>query len=268
MELTVRIPENYEHRKIAERYSLSYAADQHTDYYTFAPYLQHIYGKKLDLKTYMAYQSRINDIRCDVKINMVASMKYDQTLVEKVIDTVTPKSVHRKPLGLTVRLYESMYYKRRAMIKTYTFHEYDENRDRGYDELYQDMIVTNFIDEIVFQKYGKCIGAQHSFLVPEIYAYGRFHNSSPTEVCLYIIMEHIDGILLKDAQFTRDTVADVYEIDQCMKSYLLDHNDLHSSNIMVVSANNMQKLAILDFGEAACGPRKPIGTFELEKNTK
>jgi len=202
----------------------------------------------------------------------------DKTFVLDLLKKNEATSVHKKPHGLLTKLFHcERYYNKKAMVKTYMFRPYNEKKDRTDHELYQEMILANFIDEIVFQKYAKQIGAKLSFLVPDIYSYGKIHycvdENGENVWCCYIIMEYMDGLLLKDAVFSRDTIRDVYEykeeieeIDSFMKRHMLHHNDLHSENIMLMTQpNGTHKVAVLDFGEAALGPRKPISRNPISR---
>jgi hypothetical protein len=250
--------------------SVNYSQQDDVLYYTMKPYLRHLYGYALDYKQYMSIEHRVRQLKYEVRTLLKAPMGYDKSFVKEILKNEKkdkPISIHRKPLGLVVKLFPYTYYGKKSILKTYIFKQYNVDVDPGQDELYQDMTTTNFVDEIVFQKYGKQLGIKHSFIVPEIYAYGRMKDyidlddGSVNKTCCYIIMEHIDGIMLKDAVFSRETLDRVYEIDLRMKEEMLDHNDLHFENIMLVNdyeKTNSAKIAILDFGEAAHATRKRI----------
>jgi serine/threonine protein kinase len=124
----------------------------------------------------------------------------------------------------------------------------------------------NFQNEALFQLYANQLNID--FISPELYSWGIvdkycFPDDLYRYKCLYLIMEYIPHITLKEASFTPDHIKQIYErvanIDNDMKASLLHHNDLHSGNIMVTDTSPLPEIVILDFGEASYGPRKSIG---------
>jgi Ser/Thr protein kinase RdoA (MazF antagonist) len=57
----------------------------------------------------------------------------------------------------------------------------------------------------------------------------------------------------------KDIYERVDEINEKMKSVLLHHNDLHSSNVLLCDNDtNSPDICIIDFGEASYGPTEKI----------
>ena len=239
----------------------------HSDFYVMRTYLQHLFGRKISYKQYMSIHAQLQKLRYEIDQIVSNPCNYDREIVAKLLEKNEPYCIHKKDLGLVVKLFKlEDYYTKRVMIKTYIFRQYLEE-DPGYEELYQEMIIANFMDEVLFQKYAKQIGDRLDFIVPHIYSYGhlssRYMDSETGERvwCYYMIMEYVEGVVLKDAAFSRASFKDVYckreEIDALLRQNLLFHNDLHKENTMVVQhADGTHKIAVLDFGSAATGPTK------------
>ncbi|NBU73789.1 MAG: hypothetical protein EBS30_00950 [Planctomycetes bacterium] len=132
-------------------------------------------------------------------------------------------------------------------------------------------VETNFQNEVVFQNYARQMNKPLDFISPDIYSIGKIRSykyspiddDSPDYRCLFIIMEHIPGVILKNAIYSAENMKDIYErvdeINGKMKSVLLHHNDLHSSNIILSeNGSSTPDICIIDFGEAACGPTEKI----------
>lgn len=173
-----------------------------------------------------------------------------------------------KRAGLTVKMFTTKYDNNEAIVKIYM-----------YDpacKMLSYSIEANFQNEVVFQNYAKQMNKPLDFISPEIYSIGKIRNYKPdvdiigiigTDApecrCLFIIMEYIPGITLKHAVYSSENMKDIYErvdeINGKMKSVLLHHNDLHSSNILLCDNDtNSPDICIIDFGEASYGPTEKI----------
>lgn len=268
--IRIEVPTDRDTMNIMARYK-SACFDRclaYPDFYVMRPYLKHLLGHEITYKSYMDIHGQIQKLRYEISKTMLSSDKNDQEIVAKLLKENKPYCVHKKELGLVVKLFDlDKYYPKRVMIKTYTFRPCREE-DPGYEELYQEMIIANFLDEILFQKYAKQIGDRLDFIVPHIYSYGRVscyidHETGRHMWCYYIMMEYLDGVLLKDAAFSRTSFKDVYckreSIDASLRENLIFHNDLHTQNIMVVQqSDGTHKYAVLDFGSASTGPTKEM----------
>jgi RIO-like serine/threonine protein kinase len=60
-------------------------------------------------------------------------------------------------------------------------------------------------------------------------------------------MDYISGLTLKNSEFRPHLCKKIYEIDQNLKKHLLNHNDLHSNNIMITEKED---IVLLDYGES------------------
>ena len=181
----------------------------------------------------------------------------------------------RRP-GLVVKMFHTWYYGQDAFVKVYL---YDSNC-----QSYRLSIRENFMNEVIFQSYAKKLNAQLDFISPEVYSWGKIRrfvlgDSKYPYECLFIIMEYIPFVTLKEAVYTTDHMRHIYErveqIDTELSSHLLHHNDLHGGNIMVSPTSSplsggdkspypvgdkspYPEIVILDFGEASLGPTKTI----------
>jgi RIO-like serine/threonine protein kinase len=142
--------------------------------------------------------------------------------------------------------------------------------------MYADMFKRNIMNEIVFQKYAEKIRKKENadFIVPKIYDFGEFDYLDKSQKsmklkCYYILMEYIEGITLKEALSNKGLMYEsalktVHEIDVVLKTNLLHHNDLHGNNILLARDN---KVAVIDYGEAAYGPHNGFVPLEGQFNT-
>jgi serine/threonine protein kinase len=127
-------------------------------------------------------------------------------------------------------------------------------------------VEANFQNEVLFQIYANRLHGKLDFISPELYSWGQvmrhmLKRDGYKYKCLYLIMEYIPFITLKDVSQISN-VTEIYErvdiLDKELKIRLLHHNDLHSSNILLSCRSPLPDLCILDFGESSCGPRKTI----------
>ena len=189
----------------------------------------------------------------------------EQMMVKRLLHENKYISKNTKRRGLTVKLFQTEFEGRQVIVKTYLF-------DPGFKSLTY-TIEMNFENEIVFQLYANNIQTQLDFISPELYSWGYIRRISFSDVhtelnrthkynCLYLVMEYIPHLILKEASFTPEHMKHIYErvkkIDEDMKGELLHHNDLHEGNIMVSTRSPLPEIVILDFGEADLGPRNPL----------
>ena len=199
----------------------------------------------------------------------------------------------RRP-GLIVKMFHTYYKDREVFIKVYLYDPKCES--------YRSSFTENFKNEIMFQSYATQLRDFIDFISPELYSWGKIRkfvfdkDGYPFE-CLYIIMEYIPFVTLKEAVYSTEQMRHIYErviiIDSELSSHMLHHNDLHSGNIMVSNGDKSSgdkssgdkssgdkssgdkssgdkspypEIVIFDFGEASLGPTKPL--FKPLKNYK
>jgi len=220
-------------------------------------YLRHLFPKNpaLPFETMMA---KLNNLRARVQYRINFQIHAEQMAVNRVLLINDYMSKTTKRNGLVVKLFRTMYEGREVIIKTYV-----------YDHAYKSLAYSaeqNFENEVVFQLYANQLSGV-DYISPELYSWGAIGKQQITPdgykyKCLYLIMEYIPYLTLKEALFTPENMKIIYErvrkIDTEMKASLLHHNDLHSRNILVSTKSPSPEIVILDFGEASFGPKKPL----------
>ena len=198
----------------------------------------------------------------------------DIYMVKRLIYQNNYVCINTKRYGLTVKMFHTRHFEREVFVKTYL---YDPECD-----FQRCNINEKFKNEIIFQSYAEQLHKYVDFISPKLYSWGRIPkcdfeiNGSEME-CLYIIMEYIPFVTLKEANYSAEHMRHIYErveqIDTALSSHLLHHNDLHDENIMVYTPSPVgdtspflavgdtsphTEIVILDFGEASLGPKKPL----------
>ena len=169
-------------------------------------------------------------------------------------------STRTHPVGYKIQTF-AYFYKDSipAIAKTYIFSKYIST-DK------QLSIKNAFYNEITFQIYAKTMNEKVGFITPNIYSYGYFFFQDPEDsdilmACYYIIMEYIEGVMVRNVTYNINTYKNLYErledIDQKLKGELLSHNDLHPRNVILTPKN---EIAIIDYGEAGIGTNECIGS--------
>lgn len=236
-----------EHDRIQENYY---------DYYKV--YLKHLYSDdpEYKLERAMATLKGMKET-FDFKISLESAT--DQLHVRRLLDKNEYFSKNTKKPGLIVKLFKTEYNGRQAIVKTYL-----------YDPTYKSLSYTvefNFKNEAVFQLYTNRMHYQKKFISPELYSWGSLNKYAFEEggydyKCMFLIMEYVPHLTLKEAVYTADKMKTIYEriskIDEDLKTNLMHHNDLHKGNILVSEHSPLPEIVILDFGEASFGPRRPL----------
>jgi hypothetical protein len=233
---------------------------------------------------YDAIVSNFKVLRNKVKERMDDPYSDEINLIYRLVNRNEYISKNTRRPGLVVKMFHAWYYHQDVFVKVYL---YDP---QCYS--YRSSIRENFMNEVIFQSYAKKLNDQVDFISPEVYSWGKIRRfflggeRYPYE-CLFIIMEHIPFVTLKEAVYSTEHMRHIYQrvedIDDELSSHLLHHNDLHAGNIMVSPTSSPSKsgdkspsksgdkspsksgdkspypeIVILDFGEASLGPTKPI----------
>jgi serine/threonine protein kinase len=230
-------------------------------------YLKNILGHDYDASNIDYMMRKIKNEYQFIDFALSTTKPKNKEFVKKLLKENKYFSKNTKRAGIIVKMFQTEYNGKPAIVKAYI---YDP---KCKSVMYS--VETSFNDEVAFQNYAKTMNRTHDFISPEIYSIGKirvytYPGSNYEYRCLYIIMEYIPGITLKNAIYSTETMKDIYEkVDQInhkMQTNLLNHNDLHSSNIIIRDASDndsvirspMPQICIIDFGEASHGPRKKI----------
>jgi len=222
----------------------------------------------------------LKPLRRQVEERMNKPYSQEVLLVDRLIRENKYVSKNTKRPGLIVKLFRTECYGQEVFVKVYL---YDPNCLS-----YRSSFTENFKNEVIFQSYARQLNDTIDFISPELYSWGRikrytFDDDEYEFECLFMIMEYLPFVTLKEAVYTTQHMRHIYErveqIDTELSSHLLHHNDLHGGNIMVLdrSVGNLlpktvgnkspktvgnkspyPEIVILDFGEASLGPTKPI----------
>lgn len=221
-------------------------------------YLKHLYSDNPEYKLERA-MNLLKDMRETVEFQLLMNGITDQYLVRRLLDKNEYISKNTKKPGLIVKLFKTEYNGRQAIVKTYL---YDPKcKSLAYS------VEFNFINEAVFQLYTNRMHYQKKFISPELYTWGYidkhiFEKGGYNYKCMFLIMEYIPHLTLKEAVYTADKMKNIYErisqIDEDLKNNLMHHNDLHKGNILVSEHSPFPEIVILDFGEASFGPRRSL----------
>ena len=223
-------------------------------------YLKHILG--VDYETVVIHEifTTLDFMKEYVNFRLSMLNREDVAIVKTALQTNNYFSKNTTRNGAIVKLFPVQYNGKLSVVKTYM---YD-----GDCESIKWSLEQNIKNEILFQNYAKTLNKQFDFVSPELYTWGIIRKYAPVidepvyYKVMYLIMEYIPFMTLKEAEHLSFQTHDIYQridmMDIELKKNLLFHNDLHSSNILVSTRSPLPEICILDFGEAYCGPRKRI----------
>lgn len=228
---------NYNYKK-----AISRSTEMANNVYYFRSYLKNFYSCEKTEEEIERILKTIQNIRKCVKNDFEAL----SVLYEKRISDILKSDEYfykKNTTDFIVKLYKIDHFGNPAVVKTYIF--YPKYLWTKY------ILEDRFETEIIFSMYAKKINEKCDFISPTVYAYGSvpiLHEEDIEMRCLFIIMEYMEGISLKHAEFTPEVCTKIYEIKRKLSCELLSHNDLHPGNMMIDSSNNM---VVLDYGESS-----------------
>ena len=226
----------------------------------YKTYLRQLFNRS-DNIPFEKIKQKIDKLRETVIARLSTGVYRDEMLVRSLLEENRYISKNTRRTGLTVKLFHSFYDGKDVIVKTYLY-------DPEFESLCQ-TIEMNFENEATFQLYAEYLRGKLDFISPELYSWGQIRRHALTDggykfKCLFLIMEYIPGLNLKEASYTAENMKNIYEkvdrINTDLMGNLLHHNDLHGGNIITRTSNRSPEpeIVIIDFGEAALGPTKPI----------
>jgi hypothetical protein len=246
--------------KEAIRTAITDDAKSRFNYYKL--YLRQMIPEETD--NFYTIVSSLKALRRQVEERMNNPYSAEVLLVDRLIRENKYVSKNTKRPGLVVKLFRTDCYGQEVFVKVYLYDPHCLS--------YRFSFTENFKNEVIFQSYARHLNDIIDFISPELYSWGRirhyvFDDYDYEFECLFMIMEYIPFVTLKEAVYTTEHMRQIYErveqIDTELSSHLLHHNDLHGGNIMVLDRSVGDKspypeIVILDFGEASLGPTKPL----------
>lgn len=228
----------------------------------YKSYLKNILGSEYETVDIDATFQKLESMKELVNFRMYSLNNEDVHAVRTVLrrNNYFAKNTNRPEV--VVKLFSTRYKGKQCVIKTYMF---DHNCASLKWSLEQK--VKN---EVLFQNYAKTLNQTLDFISPELYTWGTIFKYKPFDIpaystinaeykVMYLIMEHIPYMTLKQSiqntQYTSDIYENIENLDVALQSHLLCHNDLHDANILV---SPLPQICIIDFGEASYGPRRTI----------
>ena len=237
--------------------------------------------KVCDLKKWDYYRIYMNKFYGNTEFSMDCALdiidRIKGRVEERLSNTSTAESIFvadllkenkysskstRRP-GVTVKMFHTFYNDRQVMVKVYVY-------DPRCESL-RISVESNFENEVLFQIYANRLQGKIDFISPELYSWGQIRRHMFTRdgykyKCLFLMMEYIHGVTLKEATYSTQNMRNIYErvqkINEDLSGQLLHHNDLHGGNIVVRNTDSpLPDIILLDYGEASMGPRSPFFMF-------
>jgi len=207
----------------------------------FRSYLKYFYDYEISKEEMERILKTIQEIRKNVKNEYAFFSSKDKNIILNLLET--EDYYYKKTTKDTnVFLYKMNYLGKTTVVKLFEyFPKY----------VFSKYIIENqFETEVVFQKYAESLNTECDFISPKIYSFGTVSKPRtldfPETKYLFIIMEYMEGISLKHAEFRPNVCKQIYEIDQQLKKRFLSHNDMKSRNIILSEKDD---LIVLDYGE-------------------
>lgn len=225
----------------------------------YKSYLKHILGENNTEDLHEIFV-KLDFMKEYVDFRISATTPQDKDLVICALKQNNYLSKNTTRPDVVIKLFPVEYNGKMAVIKTYMYDGSSQYIKWGLEQ--------NIKNEILFQNYAKTLNKKFDFISPELYSWGQLYSYKPLLgddsqkfKVMFLIMEYIPFMTLKQVSCTNDNITTIYEkidlLDHELKTNLLHHNDLHSSNILI-STSPLPQICILDFGESAFGTRKRI----------
>ena len=208
----------------------------------YISYLQHFHDHTMSEQEINEILKRIQTIKYSVKNDFLYfSHHYEKEILYQIRNT--QHFYVKRNQDYSVFLYKINIMNIDYILKIYKY--YPEYTFSQY------LLEWRFENEVIFQKYANSLNQKLDFISPNIHSFGKI-SVPPNEddLCvnyLFIMMDYISGLTLKHSEFRPHLCKKIYEIDQNLKKHLLNHNDLHSNNIMITEKDD---LVLLDYGES------------------
>ena len=208
----------------------------------YISYLHHFHDHQISEKEINEMLKTINNIKYFVKRDILYfSDEYEKEILHQI--QTTQHFYVKRNTDYSVFLYKINIFNVDYILKIYKY--YPQYTFSRY------LLEWRFENEIIFQKYANLLNQKLDFISPKIHSFGKI-GVPPNEDgvhtnYLFIVMEYISGVTLKNSEFRPHLCKKIYEIDQNLKKHLLNHNDLHSNNIIITEKDD---LVLLDYGES------------------
>lgn len=211
----------------------------------YISYLQHFHNHQISEKEIKDILKSIQTIKYSVKRDFLYfSHQYEKEIMNQIQNT--QYFYVKRNCDYSVFLYKINFLNADFILKVYKY----------YPEFTfsQSLLEWRFENEIIFQKYANSLNQKLDFISPKIHSFGKIsvipkENDLRTNY-LFIMMDYISGLTLKNIEFRPHLCKKIYEINENLKKHLLNHNDLHSNNIII---NEKDDLVLLDYGESVLG---------------
>jgi hypothetical protein len=234
-----------------------------TQYNYYKTYLRHLFPRRDDIP-FDKLIGQLCKLEQSVEFRMQGTEFWEARLVQRLLGENKYIAKNTRRAGLVVKMFHTYYNDRDVFVKVYL---YDPECPSFHES-----IESNFKNEAVFQLYANQLQGRLDFISPELYSWGSvprvlLKNEKYQFRCLFLIMEYIPHITLKEATYSTENMKKIYEkvqkIDESLRGELLHHNDLHGGNIIVKEWKEdddspLPEIVLLDFGESSAGPRKPL----------
>jgi hypothetical protein len=208
----------------------------------YISYLQHFHDHTISEQEINEILKQIQTIKHSVKNDFLYfSHHYEKEILHQIRNT--QHFYIKRNQDYSVFLYKINIMNVDSILKIYKY--YPQYTFSRY------LLEWRFENEVIFQKYANSLNQKLDFISPKIHSFGKITIPlNEDDVCvnyLFIIMDYISGLTLKNSEFRPHLCKKIYEIDQNLKKHLLNHNDLHSNNIIITEKED---IVLLDYGES------------------
>ena len=229
------------------------------DYYKI--YLRNLYGTS-DFSMDRALDN-LDRLKERVEARLLYTNTAESIFIRDLLDKNEYSSKSTRRPGVVAKLFHSCYNDKEVMVKVYLYDPMCESLRTSVE--------ANFQNEVLFQIYANRLHGKLDFISPELYSWGQVMRHMLIRdgykyKCLYLIMEYIPYLTLKEATYSTQHMKNIYErvkrLNEDLSGHLLHHNDLNGGNIAVRNPESpLPDIILMDYGEASIGPRSPFFMF-------